>query len=442
MIGEDAFGNPVEVDEPASLAALVDFTEGFVACEARAANVLAAGARDEAPIVQAYCAALHLFAESPAGPVGAAPYLARAVQGRAKADARTALLIDAIEAWSRADVARTLALHDTLAERHPRDLAAIKLGQYHRFNLGDAPGMLRLGLTGLRACADLPWAWGMAAFGLEQCDQLREAESHARRAIALREREPWAQHAMAHVLLTEGRIDEGVDFLAGHSDGWTGLNSFMVTHNWWHLALFLLERDDLAGALELHDRRVWGVVPEYSQDQINAVSLLARIELAGGEVGDRWQPLAEHLSARVHDHVQPFLDLQYLYGLARAQRPQADALLASMRTHAQSQQGPQAAAWQRVAVPAAQGLLAHARGRMDEAAEQLGQALPRLAEIGGSHAQRDLFERIWIDAVAGAGRLSAAHHLLATRARSAPESRLAARQAGELARRLGIASGA
>ena len=28
--------------------------------------------------------------------------------------------------------------------------------------------------------------------------------------------------------------------------------------------------------------------------------------------------MASHLTGRVHDQVQPFLDLQYLYGLARA----------------------------------------------------------------------------------------------------------------------------
>jgi hypothetical protein len=55
--------------------------------------------------------------------------------------------------------------------------------------------------------------------------------------------------------------------------------------------------------------------------------------------------------------------------------------------------------WRDVAVPAARGLLAHARGDAALAARELGRALPRMAEIGGSHAQRDLFTRIHRDAL-------------------------------------------
>jgi hypothetical protein len=55
--------------------------------------------------------------------------------------------------------------------------------------------------------------------------------------------------------------------------------------------------------------------------------------------------------------------------------------------------------WRDVAMPAARGLLAHARGNCTLAADELGRALPRLVEIGGSHAQRDLVTRIHRDAV-------------------------------------------
>ena len=95
--------------------------------------------------------------------------------------------------------------------------------------------------------------------------------------------------------------------------------------------------------LRLYDRQVWGVVKDYSQDQINAVSLLARLELAGVDVGDRWQDVASHLAARLHDHVLPFLDVQYLYGLARAGRPEADALLRQHRGHAPRCRAPRSA---------------------------------------------------------------------------------------------------
>jgi hypothetical protein len=168
-----------------------------------------------------------------------------------------------------------------------------------------------------------------------------------------------------------------------------------------------------AAALRLYDTQVWGVVKDYSQDQIGAVSLLARLELAGVDVGSRWQDVADHLAARVHDHVLPFLDLQYLYGLARAGRPEAATLLGSIEAHCLGIAPAQSAApdatviddvWLKVCLPASRGLVAHAQGRHPEAVEALGAALPRLLEIGGSHAQRDLFAQIHLDALMQSGQ--------------------------------------
>ena len=55
----------------------------------------------------------------------------------------------------------------------------------------------------------------------------------------------------------------------------------MYTHNWWHLALFYISEGRFAEALAVYDRHVWARDRSYSQDQIGAVSLLARLELAG-----------------------------------------------------------------------------------------------------------------------------------------------------------------
>ncbi len=436
----DAFGNPVTLRDAASLAALNDFVEGFVASEARAANILQAQA-DDIPLVQAYCAALHMFAESAGASANARPFIERAQAGASGVTDRERRFVAAIAAWVDGDVGTAIRLHEEQARLHPRDLASLKLAHYHLFNRGDSPGMLRVALAAQAAAGDLPWFHGMLAFAWEQCHFLEQAEASARRAIALWRKEPWAHHALAHVMLTQGRITEGHAFLQDVSPTWSGLNSFMVTHNWWHQALFALELDAHAEALALYDREVWGVAKDYTQDQINAVSLLARLELAGVEVGDRWQDLGDYLAARLDDHVLPFLDLQYLYGLARAGRDaQADQLLANLSRHAAALQGPDAVAWQRVCVPAARGLLAHARGDHATAVEALGHALPRLVEIGGSHAQRDLFAQIHLDAMVRSGHLAGAQNLLQPQLRAQPESRRLRRQASRLYAALGLPS--
>src|SRR5262249_53474083 len=155
-----------------------------------------------------------------------------------------------------------------------------------------------------------------------------------------------------------------------------------------------LELDLPGEALALYDRQVWGVVKEYSQDQVNAVSLLARLELAGAGGGPGWGGRAAHLRPRAPDPGLAFLDLQYFFGLARAGAPEAYTLLRNIEAHAVQAPAAQRAIWQQVALPAARGLLAHARGDHPAVIDKLGAALPRLMEIGGSHAQRDLFAQI------------------------------------------------
>ncbi|MDM0025807.1 tetratricopeptide repeat protein [Variovorax saccharolyticus] len=436
----DSLGNPVTVGDATSLPAIDAFVEGFISCEARAVDALAA-AGDASPMVQAYCATLHLFAESGDARANAGPFLERALEGAARATPREQRYIEAIAAWSAGDIARAVALHQEQAREHPRDLASLKLGQYHCFNTGDCPGMLRLALAALPAAADVPYLHGMAAFGYEQCHLLREAEASARRAITLRRKEPWAHHALGHVMLTEGRLNEGLAVMRALSDTWVGLNSFMVTHNWWHVALFLIDLGRADEALAIYDREVWGVVKDYSQDQIGAVSLLARFELAGIPVGDRWQDVANHLARRLADHVLPFLDLQYLYGLARAGRDEADLLLRNIEAFAPAAPPSTRAAWQRVCVPAAHGLLAHARGDFAAAIDGLGQALPQLARIGGSHAQRDLFEQVYLDALVRLGTaasLAEAQGILQQQLNGQPESLRLRRQAAAVYARLGL----
>lgn len=434
----DALGNPVTLQDAASLAPLNDFVEGFIASEARAVNVLQAAA-DPSAIVQAYCAALHMFAETGDAPAQARPFIERAQAAAAPASEREQRFVAAVAAWVAGDLPRAIALHEEQARAFPRDLASLKLGQYHLFNRGDAPGMLRLALLAQPAAADVPYLHGMLAFAWEQCHFLAEAEAAARQAIAMRRKEPWAHHALAHVMLTQGRLAEGHAFLQDMSPTWSGLNSFMVTHNWWHQALFALDLDHADEVLAIYDRHVWAEAKDYSQDQVNAVSLLARAELAGIAVGERWQDLAGYLARRGHDHVLPFLDLQYLYGLARAGKLEAaQGWLASIESHALARTSDDAVLWQQVCVPAARGLLAHATGDWQAAVEGLGQALPRLVEIGGSHAQRDLFAQVHLDAMLKAGHLAGAQNLLQPQLRAQPESKRLRRQATKLYSTLGL----
>ena len=436
---QDWLGNPSTASSDATVAGISHFTQAFLGYDAGAGQILAVADADPgSTLANAYAAMLWLFMESPEGPPKAAPYLARAEAAAAHATPREQMAVAAIRAWADDDIAAALAIGEQCAAEHPRELSIAKATQYHFFNRGDAPGMLRVANHVLAANPSLPYAHGLIAFAYEQCHMLPEAEAAARTAIDLQRKEPWAQHALAHVLLTQGRNAEARAFLADVSDTWTGLNSFMVTHNWWHTALVMIEQGDAAAALDLFATQIWGVWKEYSQDQIGAVSLLARLELAGVDVGNRWQDVADYLRVRVHDHVNPFLTMQYLYGLARAGRPEADLLLDSARAYAATAPAHARAAWAEVTLPALEGLLAHARGDHATAAARLLPTLPRMPELGGSHAQRDLFEQIVDDALIGSGRLAAAQNRLEQRRAGHPRSAPTLAKLAQIYRTMGL----
>jgi len=282
-------------------------------------------------------------------------------------------------------------------------------------NRGDAPALLRLPLLVAAANETVPWLHGLLAFGYEECHLLREAERHARRALALRRDEPWAQHALAHVMLAEDRAEEGIAFLTEVADTWEGRNPFVVTHNWWHLTLFLLDRDRTEEALALYDSRVFALEPSWGQIQAGAVSLLARLELHGVDVGDRWLRLAPHLATADQRHIEPFIDLHLVFGLARAAHPEVAVVLAGIAERAAAANPATRTAWAEVALPAARALAAFAFDECEACVRALSPVQPRLHEIGGSHAQRDLFEQILIAALLRTGRLAQAQRMLAAR---------------------------
>ncbi len=421
MTLRDAQGLEISSDNPAVLAGLDGFDASFLRYGKTAGLVLtAAQQQPDQVLANAKAAALQLFMQTGDATAKAAPFLAAGAVYLDQALPREKLWLKAVQAWADNDIPHAITLHEEIVRLYPRDLAAMKLGQTHMFHIGDAAGMLRIAEAAAPANAENPYLHGMLAFALEENHRLNEAEAAARHAIALQRAEPWAHHALAHVMEAQGRVAEGFATLTELSDCWAECNSFMLTHNWWHTALFAIDNDRPDQALALYDQRVWGVWKEYSQDQVNAVALLARLEFVGLDVGARWQDLAQYLEGRLHEHVDPFLDLHYLLGLARAgYDASASELLTSMAEYSQSR--PQEPSWREVALPLGRGIVAYGREQWAEAFRHLGAGLAGLHRIGGSHAQRDLFHWLWLEAGWRAGAYAAIRPALAERLAARPD---------------------
>jgi hypothetical protein len=413
---QDALGNEVSRSSAATLQGIDDFVTGFLGYEKKATNVVAAAdSEPDSVLANVYAGYMWMLLEADGATRMASRYFRRAHAAETSANERERMLLAQLERWLAGDVPGVQAIGDEIVARYPRDLVAVKLHQYFSFNRGDAANMLRIARAAETANADNPYIHGMLAFGYEQMHDLETAEREARLALRLKAKEPWAQHALAHVMLGTGRVAEGVAFLEEAQKTWVDLNSFMYTHNWWHKALFHISQGDEAAVFDAYDNHVWGIEPDLPQDQVGAISLLARMEVAGMDVGSRWEDVASHMKGRAQDTTLPFLTLQYLYGLAKAERAEADDLMRAVEERAATSADWDRVVWQEVALPAARGVLAHARGDHASAAKWLAQANPRMTEIGGSHAQRDLFGQLLLDAHLKLGNWATAQRMLEMR---------------------------
>lgn len=419
----DRWGLAVATDDPAAIAGLDSFDTSFLTYGTTAAAVWDAAKADPACVLaQAKAAALEMFLQTGQSVAKARPWLAAAAPYLPKATDRERLWHAQVAAWVDGDAEKAIAICRDIAARWPQDLAAVKMTQFHMFHVGDLAGMLEIAEAALPVHRGIAEMHGMHAFALEEMNRLDEAEAAGRQAIALKRGEPWAHHAVAHVMEAQGRCAEGLAFMQDHADTWADRNSFMLSHNWWHAALFAIDADRSDLALQLYDDHVWGVWKDYSQDQVNAVALLARLEIAGLDAGGRWQDVADYIEKRGPEHVEPFLDAHYLLGLTRAGRETAaDALLASLRDHvARQPQHLMGRIWRRVGLPLAEGVAAYGRGDWQTAFAQLRPALDGLQQIGGSHAQRDLFWQLWLQAGRRAGEIAAVRPHFERRAAERP----------------------
>lgn len=370
-------------------AAIHDFAHELVSHGNRAGAIIQAAEADaDSALANAYAAAACLTLMTRQGQDRATTPLAAAIAQYHSCNSREQQSIAAITAWHLGDTAKAARIFRGVVEDWPHDLVAMKLCQILELSIGDATGMLRTSAMAAAVAGRSGHALGLHAFALEQAGENDIAQRLARRAIDLNPgKDPWAEHVVAHVFATNEQPVEGRSFLHAHAVGWDRCSSFMYTHNWWHLALFERELGNLPAALELLRGRVWGVRKGHSQDQINAIALLARLDIDGMDAPDVWDDIACHVEQRSADRLNDFLDLHYLYALAKAGR---DGKVRTMLENFAPQSTVGALA---------HGIAAHAKGEYRLAASQIALVRHRLASIGGSNVQRQLFDVIFEDSV-------------------------------------------
>ncbi len=331
--------------------------------------------------------------------------------------AREMAFVEALGDWLKGRPSRAAARLQASLDRDPRDALAMKMVQALHFVAG-RPQAMRLSVEGiLEAWEDHPargFLLGCHAFTLEETGDYVAAERVGRTGVALAPEDAWGLHAVAHVFDMTGRARAGLDWLSGREASWAHCNNFRF-HVWWHRALMHLDLGEHETVLALYDAEIRAEKTDDYRDVSNAASLLSRLELDGVDVGGRWDELADLAEGRAADGCLAFADLHYMLALCGGAR---DAAAAGLIARMGAARGTGDEAQRVIARPGfqvAQGLRAFADGDYSSAWVHLRAGRADLQSIGGSHAQRDVFDRITIEAALRSGYMDTAESLLRDR---------------------------
>lgn len=331
------------------------------------------------------------------------------------------------------DACRTF---DEVLQDEPRDALALQTAHLMDFFRGDALNLRNRVARALRHWSSgMPgysFVLGMFAFGLEECNQYPDAERIARQALDIEPQDGWSVHAVTHVLEMQGRIDEGIAWLESREGDWAPDNGFAF-HNWWHLALFYLDRGDHERVLNLYDTAIHPEPAVFALSLVDATALLWRLTLEGVDVGNRWDSVATNWEQRLEierghyafNDFHAMLSFTATGRTAAALRLQVDLQATAVEGHAGH--GMMA---REVGLPLALALRAYGRGDFANAAALLHANRERAYRFGGSHAQRDVLSLTLIEAARRAGDTALARHILAERQMLKPTAwadRIAAR---------------
>ena len=343
---------------------------------------------------------------------------AKAAATKAPTNTREAGWLQALDAWLAGSPSGAIAAMEHILRENPRDTLSAKVSQAIRFILGDGVGMRKsaerlLGAHGSdHACRG--YILGCHAFTLEETGEYSAAERTGLQGLEYAPDDAWGLHAVTHVYDMTADPDAGINLIEQNTAAWSHCNNFRY-HVWWHKALLHMDRGELDLALSLYDSQVRIDKTDDYRDIANGTSLLMRLELEGVDVGNRWGELADFSENRTDDGCLVFADLHYMLALAGAERDDAKAAMTARFAHDARQNDEMAGRVKDPGVAALSGLNAFSEGRYNDAFLDLNTARPAMQSIGGSHAQRDVFERMTIDAGLRAGRIDQTEAILSER---------------------------
>ena len=414
---DDAYGLTISTTSADALAGYDRAVRALLGWQADALSLFQAAAAHDPGLALAHAgAAVCLFLEERFAETKAATDAARAAA--ATLSERERSHVEALTLWTSGKVDDAAGAMRGHLDRFPRDVMVFQRLYYVYFWQGRFPEMLALTTAMLPHYPGESFALGMHAIALEEADRCEEAVRAADTALALNPRDAWGVHALAHALYESADFETGVTRLPPAIHPCRGLNWFR-NHLLWHLALLHFARGDYARAATM-SRTVFERAPSsIAGDLHDSISLLWRMELAGRPMGERWQPFTAIGRERVSRQGLYFHVAHIAMALVGGgDWSAAERHLAMVRERAPKDRTGLVG---EVLVPLVEGLHAFAGGDYARTVAKIEPLRPRIVELGGSRAQRDVFHDTLFEAAFRGGDAERAGRFLAERLARRPD---------------------
>ena len=306
--------------------------------------------------------------------------------------------LKALSLWQADQMSDAVAIFDDIVLNYPKDMLALRIAHYLHFCGSSGRQMresLKIALENWET-TDRYYGFlkGMHSFAMEESGHYPDAEAAGLEALDINRKDLWAAHAVTHVYQMQSRFKEGIPFIESLLPEWNSANNF-VYHLHWHKALQHIGLGDLLDALFVYDEAlVEPLADDFYLDVCNAASLLWRLEMSGLNVGDRWHQLHELSKNRIQDDELVFTSLHYM--MAPAILGDAETVKAGLDhfhhwSNAKTTQGTVA---KMVGETMAMALAKLASDQKGEGVKLMQSVQNEIYRIGGSHAQRHLFDQL------------------------------------------------
>ena len=258
------------------------------------------------------------------------------------------------------------------------------------------------------------WAFmGQYAWAKHEVGMMDEGMELAQRSLDLHPSNSVAAHSVAHVLYEMSQNDEGAAFLGGWLDDYDRRSTYRV-HLSWHQALFELAMGRYNQALGWYERDIRPSVQGLKYAALaDSASLVWRMKIYGDVAPVA--PWSELVALAAPAAARPGPSFRDAHAALAFTAASDDESFGKLVDGLQAMADAGDATAREATLPLVKGIGAFGRGDYDEAVRLLEPVHPMLTRVGGSHAQRLVFEDTLVEAYLRAQQFDKATALLRER---------------------------